>query len=359
MKVLLDINNSKESFCMKTFNRLNLALSLSLFYSYSCSALLLDLDSILQTENQRTEEGASILEQFKKLKELQIGGTHTYGNKIVIKDGLQKGQLDTQILIINPDPKAHDLNSDALSMIGSGFDPLLLSKLLRLCQLTGHFFDRIYINNVSLVLPIPENMPLEIIKYQKSWLESSLVYPHKRDVELSFYLYADRLKDSDDKSLYTTYQELLNPKGSLLFKSAGLELFQMAFLKCFADVENTPIDPKSTSFEFKADRVKQNVVQLFNDVQNNLNQVGDTYSIDYPSVVKTYDIHPDPKDNLYLIQLETYFLEKAGFEISDLGFKRLHHWGVTGISTEKRDLYSFIIAAKKKGSAKYSFSKDL
>lgn len=206
-------------------------LGLIILTQMPCLGITLDLKRALEDATYREQ----ITPLVKNLRECQIGGTHTYGNNIAYKEaGPNKGKLNPAILIINPDMNAHDANNlGVLSVVGSGFDRTLLKQLILFCEALSIQFDRLYLNNVTSVLPVAEDAPAEISDVQRQQFskEAGITQPGLTlgtGIDRAVMRYAAGVIKEQQQgiegnffpSLYNLYFSLLKPGGKFIFKSA-------------------------------------------------------------------------------------------------------------------------------------------
>ena len=332
---------------MNTIKAKFLAALVSLFFTNSVFAV------IIYSDDFKEENHESLMihkELFLATTELQIGGTHTYGNKTIIKTENNKGKLDPKILIVNPDPKAHSNEPSIVSIMGSGFDIEFLQNLSTFCKKFEHTFKKIYINNVLPILPLPDQYN-NVRDYQKGFLNHGVMAPSERDMEENLYKYIQYLKNEQNSNhnLYSCYLNLLTDDGMFIVKSAGLSRLGMLLSKSYFDIKNANLDYNNivlslrSSNEDKDDYIfTHNLAHsTFLGIKEKLDSINKFFYIDYNLAIKNYTDTPSPTNILYNIQMQTHLLEITGFNIEQVSIARLKNWGFgTGTSA-----YSVIIKA--------------
>lgn len=276
---------------------------------------------------------------LQQTTELQIGGTHTYGNKTTIKSGDNRGDLDPKILIINPDSKAHDMsNPNVISIMGSGFDLELLDQLFVLCDSVGHRFQKIYINNILPLLPIPDQQ-VQYLKHQNDFIQTGAVPANVPLLELNLYLYYQNL--SDKNNLYKRYVKLLHNKGLFIFKSAGLSRLGMVLSTGLYSLMKSDLDPLSIEKTFSGSVDEdyyrfnnEDAQNLFNNARNKLSKIGEYYYYDFNDIFQKNELFSN-----IIVQMK--LLKKAGFSVNSVAVARLKDWGYE----KSQSAYSIIINA--------------
>lgn len=340
-----------------------LGLLFGLLNGSTAQATLLDLDLILKNDEAYIEK---IRPLFLAIREVQIGGSNTYGNKTIIKDKTSKTKqkkederLDPSIMIINPDPKAHADREDVLGIQASAFSFETLTQLYKVTQLFQHHFKRIYINNLGYILPIPdhvvgffedatgEHIETQVSeRQQKTFEEIEGCSVGDYRLEQSFFQYLQiRRQYPNHFVLYPFFRELLEKDGEFLFKSfsvtdQALPGAQCLFLKSFtfqlASLNLKAFQDKVLSFAKKEDAL------LYRQIAKKLTKVGDIF------MFQRTDFEPngipDMQDSRATIRAQAFLLESSGFGQVEVGLGRFYDWRNNGING---DAYSIIIRAKK------------
>ena len=283
------------------------------------------------------------------IEELQIGGTHTYGNAAVIKEGKNKGLPDPKIMIINPDPDAFQNNTittDYFAIRGSGFNMNLLERLHEFSDLIQFKFKRIYINNVVLTLPIPDELPPEEHCFQSLFLSRGGVIFY-RPSEEEFYNYVNSI-GQNGPNLYQAYNRLLKKDGKIIFKSAGLSSLSQVLASGVFDKElsgltdneiNTVLSSRAPDFTF----INQAAQSFFLQLRETLTEVGQIHYLS-PDLWKNIPNERPTKDFLYKLRMQIYLLEISGFTVTDVGIGLFNSYGFAKGNTTA---YSVVIKATK------------
>lgn len=309
---------------------------MTILCSFSTQGIILNLDEMMNEEYKGT-----ISPLFRNLEECQIGGTHTYGNKTIFKEGDKKGELNPAILIINPDPAAHDSdNHNVLSILGSGFDRTLLSKLLDICEKFDVKFKRVYINNVTPILPVADDALEMISGPQKEMFNTQVAGQYQPalsigdGVDLAFMHYALYVKNESEgwgeKSIYHYYHSLLKEDGVLLFKFAQFYDPILAFTKSFLTSSTQKrggvilSEPIKVDLRLQEDRENpqkyitftENADQiLFDQIKSKLQNIGDRFIINSDEYTPpSTSEFPYPAGSRSLIYYETFLLKYCGFK---------------------------------------------
>ena len=325
-------------------------------------AVLLDLDRILGGD---TEYIDSVRPLIKNLREIQIGGTHTYGNKTVIKkDGVPTDQLNPSILIINPDETAHNKEDPTvISIQGSGFDRAIVKKLSSVLGFFHHQVKRIYINNLGFILGIPDSLPNSISEAQSESIGrgslSFLILSDSRLIQSfgQYLLYNDN--DPRRYDLYSYYFQLLELGGEFLFKSASIpdagSVFNYSFLSPrnglrILDEKWIHGSDRVLRYAVASERIHRGDKNLSDRMVEKLGTLGSFFSfesIDYDADVaqgaSALLASNDPHLN---IRLQVYLLKLTGFTDVGVQIGRFKDWGFNqgGVNGET---FSLVIRAKK------------
>jgi hypothetical protein len=285
---------------------------------------------------------------FKNLKSLEIGGTHTYGNKTIIKQGQNQGQLDPSILILNPSQKAHDLNDETvLSIIGSGWDVNLLDQLIQITQTLDHHFDKVYLNNLLYMLPIAEGLSTEELSKPQQYFFSSEENPDDlaKQLELAFSTYYEGTRNGLFPNLYQRYWKLLNLNGIFLYKSGSQTQLKSALDGAYISHNFR----SSTTNPNELENAQEKLDQLFMKLHVNLNKIGDMVYLDAKDIQPSLDV--PSVDLIRTFRLQMAILEYSQLKVTRAGVGLFNGWGFHN-HEELDQGYSMVIQAKKQGTEK-------
>lgn len=300
--------------------------------SIPANAFLLDLPRALQSEKYR----ADISERFKTFQELQIGGTHTYGNRTVMKrNNVPTDKLDTKILIINPHLEAHDLgNTQIMSLQADGFDYEVLRQLKELCDLFDFKFKKVYINNVESSLSIPE--PYDKLRVRFKIKTDSLVAglgaKDLEEIDDAIYSYVADVKSGKANNLYDVFYSLLQNNGIFIVKFSEQ---QNIFESMLGVLDGKLLDESKESID-----IQNLVAPLTYSLMNKLRAIGDEYVFSSQDTLAT----PNPKNPFYKSQMQGQLLQNARFTQIQMSLGRFKSWGYF---ENLESVYSTVIRAKK------------
>jgi hypothetical protein len=350
-----------------------IVLALTIMTQMSCLGITLDLKRAMENATYREQ----IAPLAKNLKECQIGGTHTYGNITTIKEeGPNKGKLNPAILIINPDIGAHDVNNtNVLSIVGSGFDRNLLKQLDSLCEKLQFQFDRVYINNVTSVLPVAEDAPDEISSVQRQQFskEAGITQPDLTlgsGIDRAVMRYTARSIDERLKgvqgvycpTLYDLYYALLKPGGRFVFKSAQsydpVIVFASSFLTSSTFISPDSKEHCSIRFDavrFAKDREHpQKYIEfrevsdqnLFKKITDSLKKTGDRLELEASEYTATKPF--SMLESRSMIYTETNLLKNSQFTEPLVSFGQFENHGYRSFFDKPYPhAYALVIQATK------------
>ena len=295
---------------------------------------------ILDFEKFRSGD-AEYIERIRPLvaniTQLEIGGTHFSGNNTVLKVGGQLTQeLDPKILILNPNPKEHDVeNPKVLSILGNGFDFHLLQELRNILVYFNKELDTVFINNVDIGLSVPDDYDL----FRKTayhgpeiaHVETEVVARHFDSV----YLYATRVLDDGLPNLYGEYFSFLKQGG--LFKVRHYETPDpMQSLQGLISNATHMTDNLMRQREKTLKRLQKEIGRA-------LKKTGDTYAV--PEAGKKIKIIPKQHETFTKGQIEAVILTHAGFENVEFYVGKFENHYCTAY--KQKESYSMIIRARK------------
>lgn len=342
-----------------------------LLVSVRADAVVVNLDTLLTLDPSHP----AIL-NFKKTTELQIGGSHNYGNRTVLKGS---NELNPEILIVNPDPEAHFHKTRIPSLIASGFDPVFLNKLSQVCQKFQHRFKKIYINNLGFILPILDQVKVQDLTGRKYFLSERQQETFKNHASANIndkldeylYLYAAILfsevhqqiyRSLDGKripNLYSFYFDLLEDEGTFLFKSASLRILSATLFKgvlSYAALDQAKLnlllkefDPTQHKF-FPALPLLPEIEKWVQEIQTRIQVIGSKFFFKGDNVVMNFELQWDPWATL---KISHYLLSKTGFNSVTTYVGKFRDW--TNYPEEPKSdtdgAYSIVIQAKKPGKS--------